>query len=497
MEVLNDAQRILIAQIISNPNMFAVYRPEMNLQRPVTRTSEASQPIFPVPQGPTAQAELISSSWLTSTSCLPVNVDTQQPTPAPGLEAQRPGTITPTHSELVDSPPNRQMLRHGSQTPDFGGFKPYHVTNLVTSFTPLFDTDEHRTLKTKQLAPSEYEEIGMHLLQCFGEMVQEQKVHFMPLLGGLLAAAITTLDAESLQYNKASHDGHEANKVAKLVAVRTSASLCVRPHLWQPPDHLDPILIKGVTDTAKRTQLYLELNALAMNRITPLLTERALAFSHRANVRPIPLSKNERSFFFQLMTVFPLHGNEKELNERIAQWVAALPIGLKRLRCGQENLLKQPGSMSGAALTTKPVIDLALASPDKRARLVEDSAAEDLSCFDNLSLASLRKLLTTIGNITGSGKCLPWTAVCALAPCDTMLPDDTAHACVDTLRSTLNKLGLNEDTKDSPGLWKIWAEFMLTLGVKTPWPSMMKKQLTWFCRVLVLKKMGRDILKNP
>ena len=151
----------------------------------------------------------------------------------------------------------------------------------------------------------------MHLLQCFGEMVQEQKVHFMPLLGGLLAAAITTLDAESLQYNKASHDGHEANKVAKLVAVRTSASLCVRPHLWQPPDHLDPILIKGVTDTAKRTQLYLELNALAMNRITPLLTERALAFSHRANVRPIPLSKNERSFFFQLMTFFPFTWERK------------------------------------------------------------------------------------------------------------------------------------------------------------------------------------------
>ena len=307
-----------------------------------------------------------------------------------------------------------------------------------------------------------------------------------------MAAVVTTLDSETSKLHKTSEDFLGATKVAKLVAVKTSASPCIRQHLWQPPDHLDPGLIKGVTDTAKRTQFYLELNALAMNRITPLLTERALAFSHRANVRPIPLSKNERSFFFQLMAAFPLHGNEKELNERIAQWVAALPSGLKRLRNGPESLNNTPGT----ALNIKPKIAHNTTSPEKRPRHDEESGTGDMTCFDNLSLASLRKLLTSVGNITGSGKCLPWTAVCALAPCDTMLPDDAAQLTVDALRASLNKLGLNEETKDSPGLWKIWAEFMLILGVNKPWPSMMKKQLTWFCRVLVIKKMGMDILKN-
>ena len=52
-----------------------------------------------------------------------------------------------------------------------------------------------------------------------------------------------------------------------------------------------------------------------------------------------------------------------------------------------------------------------------------------------------------------------------------MLPDDAAQLTVDALRASLNKLGLNEETKDSPGLWKIGAEFMLILGVNKPWPS--------------------------
>ena len=67
---------------------------------------------------------------------------------------------------------------------------------------------------------------------------------------------------------------------------------------------------------------------------------------------------------------------------------------------------------------------------------------------------------------------------------------------LDTLRASISRLGLNEDTKDTPGLWKTWAEFMLVLGVNKPWPSMLKRQLTWFCRDLVLKKVGRDILKS-
>ena len=77
-----------------------------------------------------------------------------------------------------------------------------------------------------------------------------------------------------------------------------------------------------------------------------------------------------------------------------------------------------------------------------------------------------------------------------------MLADDPAHAIVDTLRTDIGRLGLNEETKDTPGPWKTWAEFKLILGVNKPWPSMLKRQLTWFCRVLVLKKMGRDILNN-
>ena len=387
-----------------------------------------------------------------STTLRPINGAVQQMIGTPDFEEHRQGTITPTPSELVDSPTNRQMLRNGSQSPDFGGFKPHQISNLVASFIPLFETDDPKNLKSKPLATGEYEEIGMHLLQTFGGMLNEQRSHFLPLLGGLLIATITTLDVEILKHDKTSESLHEAIKVAKLVATRTSASPSIRQQLWQPPDHLEPELIKRVTDTAKRTQLYLELNALAMNRITPLLTERALAFSHRANVRPVPLSKNERSFFFQLMAVFPLHGSEKELNERIAQWIAALPLGIKRLRSGQEHVSKMLTNTPCAEVENRPKVKFKLASPEKRQRLGDENDPGDMTGFENLTLASLRKLLISIGNITGSGKCLPWTAVSALAPCDTMLPDDPAQVTVDALRVSLNKLGLNEETKDSPGL---------------------------------------------
>ena len=94
-----------------------------------------------------------------------------------------------------------------------------------------------------------------------------------------------------------------------------------------------------------------------MNRITPLLTDRSLAFAHRANVRPVPLSKNERSFFFQLMSVFPLHGNDKELNERIAQWISVIPPAFKQSRHMVEALSRYASEASCSKNDVKAVGD--------------------------------------------------------------------------------------------------------------------------------------------
>ena len=140
MEALSDAQRMLIAQIISNPSQFATYSHELNSPWSV-RASDASQPIFPVPQSLAAPASQISPARQASTMPQPVNGTTQQVIGTHEVEEQRHGTITPTSSELVDSPTNRQMLRNGSQSPDFGGFKPHCISALVASFTPLFETD--------------------------------------------------------------------------------------------------------------------------------------------------------------------------------------------------------------------------------------------------------------------------------------------------------------------------------------------------------------------
>ena len=129
-------------------------------------------------------------------------------------------------------------------------------------------------------------------------------------------------------------------------------------------------------------------------------------------------------------------------------------------------------------------------SPEK------EPLATDLTCFDRLTIVSLRALVKSIGNITSHAKQLPWIAISNLAPCDTLSADDPATRPVDLLLADIARLGLNEDMKDTSSSWKIWAEFMSILGVTKPWPSMIKRQLTWFCRILVLKKTGRSICSS-
>ena len=207
MEALSDAQKLLIAQIISNPSLFATYRQEPTLPMRLTGPSDASQPIFPLERTTLAQEALatqVSPRWLESATFLPVNGTVQQVVVGPVLEEHRQGTVTPTPSDLAETPTNRQILRNRSQSPDFGGFKPCQISDLVASFIPSFDTDDSKNLKSKPLATGEYEEIGMHMIKAIGGMLNEQRPHFLPVLGGLLVAIITTLDAEILKYDKTS-----------------------------------------------------------------------------------------------------------------------------------------------------------------------------------------------------------------------------------------------------------------------------------------------------
>ena len=64
---------------------------------------------------------------------------------------QKPGTLTPTPSEVADSPADSHIVGDGIQTPDFGGFKPSQISFLVAAFTPLFEDNDAGKLKPKHL----------------------------------------------------------------------------------------------------------------------------------------------------------------------------------------------------------------------------------------------------------------------------------------------------------------------------------------------------------
>ena len=455
MDTLNESQKYLIAPIIATPSIFAP---------PDT------------PHGGRRE----SFQHLSIRSL----VEAIEPTSLP--DDQR---LQKPEEQDVDS--KLQSLEafewsDGAQTSsDRGKFKTSQIDFLLAAFSPLFDDTKKNRLRCNHLDPADYAEIGTHLVQAFGDMLIDKKSHHMQVLEGLFHAIIDAVDEGILQKGTNPNNLDELMAMAKLLATKATSSPSIQQQLWKPPPHLDPMLIRGITDTAKRTQLYQDLNSLAMGRITPLLTERSLAFANRANVRPVPLSKNERSFFFQLMTVFPVHGTERELNERIALWIAAVPSALKRTRPlgGAGSILANVHPSSKRSKN-----DAVVASPEK------EPVNTELACFDKLTLISLRTLVKSIGNITGSAKQLPWIAISSMAPCDTLAVNDPATKSVETLLIAIARLGLNEDMKDTSAIWKTWAEFMFILGVAKPWPSMIKRQLTWFCTILVLKQTGRSVL---
>ena len=369
--------------------------------------------------------------------------------------------------------------------PDFGGFRPREISYLIAAFSPLFENEGVVGFKPKSLDVSVYEGIGIDLVHAMGCMLDGPKSHLLAVLSGLSRAIINKMDEVVLKAGKNLDQMQEAFAVAKALAIKMNASPCLRQHVWQAPPHLEPTIIQRTTDVPKRTQLYMELNALAMQRITPLLTNRALAFAQRANVRPVPLSKNERCLFFNLMPVFPLHGTEKELNDRIAQWIACIPANVKQgrgptdtLSIGNVASLKRVEGASTSEITTLVGVHRQ-GSPDKKAKV------DNMSFMDNLTLAGLRTVVNKIGNVTASGKALPLTAVSALTLNEEIGDDDEMHKHVETLRAKLEGLGLTEDAKDSPGLWKTWSELTAKLGLAKPWPSLIRRQLLWCCRVII------------
>ena len=319
MDALSDIQKHLIAQIIANPDLSAATETTRRIGEGNVRPPgiESLGRVVP-PRRLTV--DQVSTNVVTTPLAEPDGDpwgDTQM-TVATG-EGSKPGYV----AAMLGKP----YIQAGRVN-----FRTTQIDFLLAAFVPLFDDTRKRNLISKHLDPCDYNEIGTHVVHALRAMLVDKKSHHMQVLGGLAHAIIEAVDEGIVEKGTHPENLDELLAVAKLLAAKATSSPSVRQQLWRPPPHLDPMVIRGITDTVKRTQLYQDLNTLAMNRITPLLTERSLAFASRANVRPVPLSKNERSFFFQLMTVFPLHGTDKELRERIALWIAAIPCSLKRTR---------------------------------------------------------------------------------------------------------------------------------------------------------------------
>ena len=151
------------------------------------------------------------------------------------------------------------------------------------------------------------------------------------------------------------------------------------------------------------------------------------------------------------------------------------------------------GSDDGAVVV-RVATDFGTKKP-KLAELPVDKLITLKHDIENMTLESMKAWAVEVGHTTGNEKALPWTAVAAMVPYECSKSNKAIKEAKSELCSKLSEIGLNDEMKNSPGLWKSWSDILLHLGIVKPWPSIVPKQLAWLCRVYVLTQLGKPILR--
>ena len=239
-----------------------------------------------------------------------------------------------------------------------------------------------------------------------------------------------------------------------------------------PPKLLAPSFIAQIMDKNEQIAAWQKLNIEAVNRCVPLATPATLPFWQRPNIRPVPLSPNERDIMFHLLKHVRFYTQQSEVRELKDALLHAIPPKFRK--SSSDTPLDQPDE-HGTKRRNEPTPSCEVSETPKRARATEHGA---------FSISNLRNDVLKLGNVIGDKTlATPSRAMFVFPATDDADPQEV-QTLISNYQEALSKFGFKDPLTPSLGL--TFEELLKTLGVK-PSKKHVDALVGWVARVLAVK----------
>ena len=300
----------------------------------------------------------------------------------------------------------------------------------------------------------------------------------------------------------------------------------------QPPTEIDPKRINFLPEN-ERKEAYIRLNKLACQRIEPLQTDGSGKYMRRDYVKPIALSKNERSLWFHVSAQVRLNLNPRDLEALKHALTSSIPDSLRKQRGDASQCVDTSGmdlsdtrraindiveySASQAAANStrivgKRTIDSSsngidaqivprsdvdsrtIARPLAGAMRAADRVVDGPSRvgFDKNSfvIEDFQQAAKDAGNVTG-GAVIPFVQAVGVFPQISSADPPSIKTLAHDIQVALYGLGFTKEMTESDELMPVWKGSLRQLGVLHT-RSQVDNIRKWIGRVLAIKMASKS-----